>query len=412
MRATASHCVRRRIPASAAAAAAAETRNLRFHAAAFETSPTQSIFSGCHAFPNRGLAYQIRSVATFRPVTVGAGARIASNIPGSGNELSSATAAEEETEMEKRGRLERLEHEVGMNAERLVDLVVGYAELGEAVKAEEALQRMLRSPSPTTSEGVEADGGESSTGPASPGHDVYGATIDAWLRRQAVLMKGAQADGSVAKEKRRMDVLEAAERAEAALVRMEAASAAAGGDDLLPPPSPRHYEAALSAWANVCSMCGVADRATTFGTRTMGAPQRAQHLLDQMEHCRIAGGSRGGGNPATLLDAARPYRRVIESWGMSRAHQRGVRAQAIFDRMEGGKGGNGATGRSGPVVVKPDPGVYRALMLAWTKSDDKRSAFHATRVLMKMQREHGDGTEDMAPTLDDYKVILRAWSIE
>jgi hypothetical protein len=150
-------------------------------------------------------------------------------------------------------------------------------------------------------------------------------------------------------------------------------------------------DAVLTAWARAVRA------GHGFTTRiTRGIPQRAQFLLEQMEATYA--------NPEASVDSTvratvGSYNRVLEAWAYSGEHLRGNMAERIFTNLsEGNVSG-----------AKPNAESYRMVIWAWSLSRDGRAAFTATGHLTKMLRklEHD---EEMEPSLDDYHVVLKAWT--
>jgi hypothetical protein len=153
-----------------------------------------------------------------------------------------------------------------------------------------------------------------------------------------------------------------------------------------------HCDAILTAWA----------RASRAGrgiqTRiTRGMPQRAQFLLERMEATCV--------DPESDVDSrvratVGSYNRVLEAWAYSGEHLRGTMAERIFVNLSQGN-------VSG---ARPDGESYRLIIWAWALSRDGRAAFTATGHLMKMLRRLEKEEEDMEPSLEDYHVVLKAWT--
>lgn len=160
-----------------------------------------------------------------------------------------------------------------------------------------------------------------------------------------------------------------------------------------------HCDAVLVAWARA-SRAG--HRVQTRFTR--GIPQRAQFLLERMEATCM--------DPENSVDSTAratvgSYNRVLEAWAYSGEHLRGTMAERIFVKLaEGNVSGARLDGES-----------YRLIIWAWALSRDARAAFSATGHLMKMLRrlekeKEEDDTQPslMEPLLEDYHVVLKAWT--
>jgi hypothetical protein len=155
-----------------------------------------------------------------------------------------------------------------------------------------------------------------------------------------------------------------------------------------------HCDAVLTAWA----------RASRAGHRvqtriTRGIPQRAQFLLERMEATYV--------DPESSVDSTAratvgSYNRVLEAWAYSGEHLRGTMAERVFANLSTGN-------VSG---ARLDGESYRLIIWAWSLSRDPRAAFTATGHLMKMLRRHDKSEEedDMEPSLEDYQVVLKAWT--
>lgn len=111
-----------------------------------------------------------------------------------------------------------------------------------------------------------------------------------------------------------------------------------------------------------------------------GLPQRAQYLLERMEASMHT-------HPTV-----ESYQAVLTAWTYSVEHLKGTRAEHVFRRMP-----------------EPTPDAYRLVIRAWTSSRERRAAFVATGHLMKMLRKL-EYDSDMEPQLEDYNVILQAWT--
>jgi hypothetical protein len=155
-------------------------------------------------------------------------------------------------------------------------------------------------------------------------------------------------------------------------------------DDAAPRPTMQHYNTVIQAFTRL--------------TRAMrrdhvffkGIPQRAEHILTMMQQeC----------SQEPLLDT-RPliesYNCVMEAWGNSSEYLRGTYAKKVFDKMLPGMQRNAET--------------HRTMIRTWIKSDEKlaahRATWHLTNLVMCLRK----GDKEMEPMLEDYHLILEAWS--
>lgn len=150
----------------------------------------------------------------------------------------------------------------------------------------------------------------------------------------------------------------------------------------------RRCDAALTAWAR-------ASRAGHGMTSriTRAIPQRAQFLLERME----ASYNFNETTERTVRPSVESHNRVLEAWAYSNEHLRGAMAERIFQKLLQSGG-------------RPNGESYRLIIWAWALSRDRRAAFTATGHFMKMLRMLENGHEDMEPNLEDYHVILKAWT--
>lgn len=115
-----------------------------------------------------------------------------------------------------------------------------------------------------------------------------------------------------------------------------------------------------------------------------GACHRAQFILERMER----------------LSRAKPdldtYNQVMEAWAYGKEPYKGSRAVAILEKLE----------RAG---WTPSAQSYSAIITAWASSRERRCAYTATSFLKGKLRLVKEGVYSMAPTLDDYKEIFKAW---
>lgn len=326
-----------------------------------------------------------------------------------GTEDADASPADPET---RRAELDALRREAEATSE-FDALIVGYAELGDPSAAEDVLIEMERLAT------IERDGNDID----APDVDSYTAVLDAWVERQVGLLedlrggndtKGGDIDGEAATcEEIRVRMVEAAERADGVLRKMEEVSslAASGENDdassssssplaaASVSPTSHHYDAVISAWSRACSEGG-------GGIVARGAPQRAQHVLDRMEKLGLLGDAqqtplRGGGTGVKPTVAT--YNAVLQAWAESDDLRAAPRAQEVYRRFKEG-------GTANVLGIESDAETARIMIRAWADSSQKAAAFNATRHLMRMAQLLEAGVEDMEPTLEDWQRVLRAWA--
>ena len=150
---------------------------------------------------------------------------------------------------------------------------------------------------------------------------------------------------------------------------------------------------------------------------TRAIPQRAQHLLEQMEalyssdqqqvsavtttnHNKKKKNENDKEKWIVVRPSVESYNRVMEAWTYSHEHLRGSMAERIFKQLSE----RTASGS------RPNGESFKLIIWAWALSGERRDAFTATGHLMKMLRKLDKGDEDMEPSLEDYKVIFKAWT--
>lgn len=106
-----------------------------------------------------------------------------------------------------------------------------------------------------------------------------------------------------------------------------------------------------------------------------GIPQRTQFLWQQLPISTAASNA------------------LLRTWAYSHEHWRGTRAQSIFDEL-----------------TSPNAETYRLMIRAWAWSGERRAAFTATGFLRKMLRLLDQGNTDMEPSLEEYRIVLKAWT--
>jgi hypothetical protein len=102
----------------------------------------------------------------------------------------------------------------------------------------------------------------------------------------------------------------------------------------------------------------------------------------------------------TVLPTVESFNQVLEAWAYSDEHLRGAMAEQLFQKLRHGN----------PAAVHFNGRSYRLIIAAWSWSRERRHAFNATGHLMKMLRKLEKGDESMEPTMDDYHMILKAWT--
>jgi hypothetical protein len=169
----------------------------------------------------------------------------------------------------------------------------------------------------------------------------------------------------------------------------------------------------LDAWALVARRMMTIAPCTTLVVG--GIPQRAQHLLDQMEEQVAANteaaltaaqrqgrgfGAAGGGRtknaasmhrqPQALLPIT-AYHRIMECWACSQEHLRATMAERVFQRLHGGISTRNprrfrlANSDSDETLALLES--HRIMIRAWANSTrDPRAAFTATGHLMRMHK--------------------------
>jgi hypothetical protein len=232
--------------------------------------------------------------------------------------------------------------------------------------------------------------------------------FDAWIRLQNNLLTSYDTDNP--DRELLKEICEAAEQAHALLEQMLPSLAA---NRVLPTQSTmdgtdpsddlerrRHYQdfdfgaagrcnAVLAAWA-AASRAG--RKVRTRITRAI--PQRAQALLERME----ASYRKQDVSETTVGASLDSYNLVIEAWAHSHEHLRGSMAERIFQKMLSSSD------------ARPNGESYKFIIWAWALSRERRAAFTATGHFMRMLRLLENGDEDMEPALEDYRVILKAWT--
>ncbi len=236
-----------------------------------------------------------------------------------------------------------------------------------------------------------------------PDIDSYTALMNAYLTQQrSVLSEDQKSDGeNISKmEHETPIVLTFAEKVHDLLIQMEDLS---GVSDHYPPmsasgiirrgprhaglrPTSHHYDTAIMAFTN-------ASKGTT-STRTINSPYIAQRWLLRME--TLAFDSQSGVTPS--VDS---YYHVMEAFAASGASHKlkaSFLTQSVFDKLKQS------------TTLHPTAREYRLLMRTWCLSSSKEAAYKATGIWMAMKSSFESGVEEMEPTLEDGKMILKAWS--
>ena len=152
-------------------------------------------------------------------------------------------------------------------------------------------------------------------------------------------------------------------------------------------------EAVLSAWVTAVRQ-GHSLRQTSL---TRGIPQRAHSLLEQMEQSYS---NQIVASELSVRPSVESYNRVMEAWAYSHELIRGSMAERIFQKLS-----NGTVSGS-----RPNNESYKLIIRAWSLSGERKGAFSATEHLQQMLRRLEQGDEDMEPALEDYRVVLKAWT--
>jgi len=173
----------------------------------------------------------------------------------------------------------------------------------------------------------------------------------------------------------------------------------------------RRCNAMLSAWARAVKAGWKANATVSSATRAI--PQRATFLLERME-ASIEDSFTNRNIPVTVQPTLESYNHVLEAWTYSKEHLRAAAAERIFARMQSRQKGTAGA------EVRPDGQSFRLMVWAWALShQEERFAFNATGHLMKMLRklersfDNGNQVYDHAlePTMEDYHVVMKAWSL-
>ena len=152
-------------------------------------------------------------------------------------------------------------------------------------------------------------------------------------------------------------------------------------------------EAVLNAWVAAVRQ-GHSLRQTSL---TRGIPQRAHSLLEQMEQSYA---NQIVASELSVRPSVESYNRVMEAWAYSHELIRGSMAERIFQKLS-----NGTVSGS-----RPNNESYKLIIRAWSLSGERKAAFSATGHLQQMLQRLEQGDEDMEPALEDYRVVLKAWT--
>ena len=125
---------------------------------------------------------------------------------------------------------------------------------------------------------------------------------------------------------------------------------------------------------------------------TRSIPQRAQFLLEQMELSYRKQDS----TDIIVMPSVESYNLVIEAWAYSQEHLPGSMAERVYRKLCNSDS-------------RPNSESHKLIIMAWALSRERRAAFTATGHLMKMIRAFDSGDEDMEPSLEDYRIVLRSW---
>ena len=168
-------------------------------------------------------------------------------------------------------------------------------------------------------------------------------------------------------------------------------------------PTSHHYDSVISAFANATTAAHTTHYASHLAKN---APYIAQRWLQRME--TLAFDPHSGVTPTV-----ESYHRVMEACAASgsssgtpfstasfsnKQSKAAVLTQAIFDKLKENTN------------VRPTAREYKLLLRTWCGSSCKDAAFKATGLWMTMQKSLRWGIEEMEPSLDDGKMVLKAWS--
>jgi hypothetical protein len=172
----------------------------------------------------------------------------------------------------------------------------------------------------------------------------------------------------------------------------------------------KHYEIAIEAWDEIMHAFDNAN------VSKKGFAQRATYHLELMERMAL-------NHNAGVAPTIETYNRVLDMWSRSQEHMLSSRVESIMKRIGWSNLSHNhqhdGTVTADALGVEPNADTYRIMMRAWCKtagnvvlSKNKigNAAFNASGYLMKMQSLMGKGSGDFEPTLDDYAVVLRAWT--
>jgi hypothetical protein len=137
-------------------------------------------------------------------------------------------------------------------------------------------------------------------------------------------------------------------------------------------PSIHHRTSVLTAWASIVEAAKFRGIARNHAVR--GVPQRMQHILGPESY------------------SPENYNLILKAWAMSGEPLRGTMAGEVFTKIE-----------------YPNSESFRWAIRAFCWSGEGDGAFNATRLFMRMMKllEH---RRDLAPTVEDYRTVLEAWS--
>jgi hypothetical protein len=152
------------------------------------------------------------------------------------------------------------------------------------------------------------------------------------------------------------------------------------------------YDSTIEAVANSSIAAHEANYTTNF---TINAPIIARRWLQRME--TLASDPISGVNPTinSYYNAMRASSVITVMNKQSKSH---ILTQAIFDMLRQNPG------------LDPSVKEYRLLLQTWSSSVSKEGAFKATGVWISMQRAFRKGDVEMEPTLEDGKMVLKAWA--
>ena len=171
----------------------------------------------------------------------------------------------------------------------------------------------------------------------------------------------------------------------------------------------QHFEKIIQAWDRIMLAY------EKMNVQKKGFPQRATYHIEVMERLAL------NNNMIHLSPTIDTYNTVLHMWSRSQEHSLTSMTESIMRRISGSylSQGSTQTNISENFRVEPNAETYRIMIRSWSRvvndvALSKRkignAAFNATGYLMKMQSMMEKEDSDFEPTLEDYKVVLGAWS--